>query len=45
MTPVVEAARKRHEQAGSLAEELPYWAWVDERTLLTRQGELLTLAQ
>ncbi len=45
MTPVVEAARKRHEQAGSLAEELPYFAWVDERTLLTRQGDLLTLAE
>ena len=45
MTPVVEAARKRHEQAGSLAEELPYWAWVDERTLLTRQGEVVGLAE
>ena len=45
MTPVVQAARKRHEQAGSLAEELPYFAWVDERTLLTRQGELVTLAE
>ena len=45
MTPIVEAARKRHDQAGSLAEELPYWAWVDERTLLTRRGELVSLAR
>ena len=44
MTPVVRAAVKRHNEAGSLAEELPYWAWVDERTLLTRRGELVTLA-
>ena len=44
MTPVVRSARKRHGEAGSLAEELPYWAWVDERTLLTRRGELVTLA-
>ena len=44
MTPVVRAAAKRHSEAGSLAEELPYWAWIDERTLLTRRGELVTLA-
>ncbi len=44
MTPVVRAAAKRHGEAGSLAEELPYWAWVDERTLLTRRGEMVTLA-
>ena len=44
MTPVVRAAAKRHDEAGSLAEELPYWAWIDERTLLTRRGELVTLA-
>ena len=44
MTPVVRAAAKRHGEAGSLAEELPYWAWIDERTLLTRRGELVTLA-
>ena len=44
MTPVVRAAAKRHNEAGSLAEELPYWAWIDERTLLTRRGELVTLA-
>ena len=45
MTPVVRAAAKRHSEAGSLAEELPYWAWIDERTLLTRRGELVTLAR
>ena len=35
---------RRHGEAGSLGEELPYWAWIDERTLLTRRGELVTLA-
>ena len=44
MTPVVRAVAKRHREAGSLGEELPYWAWIDERTLLTRRGELVTLA-
>lgn len=29
--------------AGALAHELPYWGWVDERTCLTRAGELLTV--
>ena len=32
--------------AGSLAEELPYWGWLDdERTCLTRAGELMSLAR
>ncbi len=44
MTPIVQAAQQRHDQAGSLADELPYWAWIDERTLLTRRGELVSLA-
>ncbi len=44
MTPVHRLAKKRLDEAGSLAEELPYWAWIDERTLLTRRGELVTLA-
>ena len=30
-------------EAGALAHELPYWGWVDERTCLTRAGELLTV--
>ena len=29
--------------AGPLADELPYWGWVDERTCLTRGGELVTV--
>ncbi len=29
--------------AGPLAHELPYWGWVDERTCLTRAGELVTV--
>ncbi|MDE0165222.1 MAG: hypothetical protein OXL36_09015 [Bryobacterales bacterium] len=45
MTPITQSARQRYEQAGSLAEELPYWGWVDPRTLLTRPGGLLTLAE
>ncbi len=45
MTPITQSARQRYEQAGSLAEELPYWGWVDQRTLLTRPGGLLTLAE
>ena len=35
-----------HHAAGSLADELPYWGWLpDERTCLTRRGELVTLAR
>ncbi len=31
-----------HEAAGSLAEELPYWGWLDDgHTCLTRSGELI----
>ena len=28
---------------GPLAHELPYWGWVDDRTCLTRGGELVTV--
>ena len=45
MTPITQSSRQRYEQAGSLAEELPYWGWVDKRTLLTRPGGLVTLAE
>ncbi len=31
--------------SGSLARELPYWGWVDERTCLTRHGELVTVGR
>ena len=35
-----------YDAAGSLAEELPYWGWLDdERTCLTRAGELMSLAR
>ena len=35
-----------HHSAGSLADELPYWGWLpDDRTCLTRRGELVTLAR
>ena len=35
-----------HHAAGALADELPYWGWLpDERTCLTRRGELVTLAR
>ena len=34
------------EAAGSLAEELPWWGWLDdERSCLTRAGELMSLAR
>ena len=45
MTPITQSSRQRYNQAGSLAEELPYWGWVDKRTLLTRPGGLVTLAE
>ena len=45
MTPITQSSRQRFDQAGSLAEELPYWGWVDKRTLLTRPGGLVTLAE
>ena len=45
MTPITQSSRQRYEQAGSLADELPYWGWVDKRTLLTRPGGMVTLAQ
>ncbi len=33
---------RAHEAAGSLAEELPYWGWLDDgHTCLTRSGELI----
>ena len=33
---------RAYEAAGSLAEELPYWGWLDDgRTCLTRAGELV----
>ena len=33
---------RAHEAAGSLAEELPYWGWLDDgQTCLTRSGELI----
>ncbi|MDE2764422.1 MAG: hypothetical protein OXT63_06900 [Gemmatimonadota bacterium] len=38
---VVEELRA-YAAAGSLAEELPYWGWLDDgRTCLTRSGELI----
>ena len=45
MTPITQSSRQRYEQAGSLADELPYWGWVDKRTLLTRPGGMVTLAE
>ena len=35
-----------HKAAGALAEEIPYWGWLDDgRTCLTRAGELVSLAR
>ena len=40
------AERKDYQEAGALAEELPWWGWLpDERTCLTRAGELLTIGR
>ena len=36
---------RAHRAAGPLHEQIPYWGWVDGRTLLTVGGELLTLAE
>ena len=38
----IAAELQDHEAAGSLAEELPYWGWLEDgRTCLTRTGELI----
>ena len=38
----VSAELRDHDAAGSLAEELPYWGWLEDgRTCLTRSGELI----
>ena len=35
-----------YESAGALAEELPYWGWLEDgRTCLTRSGELVSLGR
>ena len=40
----IDTELQDYEAAGSLAEELPYWGWLDdERTCLTRAGELMSL--
>ena len=33
------------DDTGALAHELPYWGWVDDRTCLTRHGELVTVGR
>ena len=38
--------RLDYEAAGSLAEELPYWGWLEDgRTCLTRAGELVSIGR
>ena len=42
----IDTELKDYEAAGSLAEELPYWGWLeDDRTCLTRSGELVSMAR
>ena len=42
----IDTELQDYEAAGSLAEELPYWGWLDdERSCLTRAGELMSLAR
>ena len=39
----IPAELRDHDAAGSLAEELPHWGWLEDgRTCLTRSGELIT---
>ena len=45
MRSAATAFQAQAEAAGSLAAELPWWGWADERTCLTRRGELVTLAR
>ena len=38
----ISAELRAHDAAGSLAEELPYWGWLEDgRTCLIRSGELI----
>ena len=42
----VDAELADYETAGALAEEIPYWGWLEDgRTCLTRAGELVSLAR
>ena len=42
----VDAELADYNAAGALAEEIPYWGWLeDRRTCLTRAGELVSLAR
>ena len=42
----LDAERTDYEAAGSLAEELPYWGWLEDHPFcLTRSGELLAVAE
>ena len=36
--------RQAEAQAGPLAKQVPWWGWVSDKTMLTRQGELLAAA-
>ena len=42
----VDAELADYNAAGALAEEIPYWGWLeDRRTCLTRAGELVSMAR
>ncbi len=42
----VDAELADYQAAGALAEEIPYWGWLDDgRTCLTRAGEMVSLAR
>ena len=42
----VDNERLDYEAAGALAEELPYWGWLEDgRTCLTRSGELVSVGR
>ena len=42
----VNQEMRDYDEAGALADELPYWGWLeDNRTCLTRAGELVSMAE
>ena len=42
---IFHAAAKKFAKAGALADEIPYWGWIDERTALTVGAEMVTVCE
>lgn len=45
MTPAHASFAQAFRAAGALADELPWWGWIDDRVLLTPGGALLAFAE